>query len=103
MLLKTIVVGALATNCYFLADESSGQALVIDPGAEGARLARELTILKLKPILLVSTHSHFDHTGGASKLRETYAAMHGPEAVPAYGIHSLDVAALGRGQLLREV
>lgn len=34
MILETITVGALETNCYLLGDETSEEAIIIDPGVE---------------------------------------------------------------------
>lgn len=96
MLLKTLVVGELAANCYILADQDTREALVIDPGAEGPRIAAVLLDLKVKPVLLMSTHSHFDHTGGATKLRNAYTPP------PPYAIHRSDESTLSRGQSIRQ-
>ncbi|MSP79062.1 MAG: MBL fold metallo-hydrolase [Dehalococcoidia bacterium] len=100
MLLKTIVVGALATNCYLLADEIAGEALVVDPGAEGEQVARALVDAGLRPVLVVSTHSHFDHTGGVRALREAYSKA--KQVPPPYGTHANDAVTLGRGEALRQ-
>lgn len=104
MLLKTFVVGPLSTNCYVVGSEESGEALVVDPGAEGERVARELAGLGLHAVALVSTHSHYDHVGGVAALRA--AAVLPPKGgptPPAYALHAADVPSLGRGAALREV
>ena len=62
-----ITGGPLAENCYFLIDEASGEAAVIDPGFVDDRLLAEAAKYKLRHILL--THGHFDHIEGASRLR----------------------------------
>lgn len=61
MIIEHLVVGMLQTNCYIVADETSSEAIVIDPGGEAKRIYSFLTSrgLKLKSILL--THGHFDH------------------------------------------
>jgi glyoxylase-like metal-dependent hydrolase (beta-lactamase superfamily II) len=108
MLLKTFVVGPLDTNCYVVASEDSGEALVVDVGAEGERVARELAGLGLHAVALVSTHSHYDHVGGVAALRAAAPLLRGRAASggptpPAYALHAADVPALGRGEALREV
>lgn len=62
-----ITGGPLAENCYFLIDEASGEAAVIDPGFVDDRLLAEAAKYKLRHILL--THGHFDHIEGAGRLR----------------------------------
>ena len=46
-MVHSLTVGAFASNCYLLAQEQTGLALVIDPGDEAPRIAatlRETTI-----------------------------------------------------------
>lgn len=67
-----ITGGPLAENCYVLADETTGDAAVIDPGFENDRLMAALKDLNVRLILL--THGHFDHIGGAERLRDVTGA-----------------------------
>ncbi|MGC8718985.1 MAG: MBL fold metallo-hydrolase [Thermodesulforhabdaceae bacterium] len=70
MIIEHLVVGMLQTNCYIIADEKSGEAMVIDPGGEAKRIHNFLASrsLKLKAILL--THGHFDHVLDAWNLKK---------------------------------
>ncbi|MGA8043892.1 MAG: MBL fold metallo-hydrolase [Terracidiphilus sp.] len=74
MILETFPVGPLQCNCTILGDESTGEAIVIDPGDEITRIHRRLTEhgLKLKQILI--THAHIDHVGGALRLKRLTGA-----------------------------
>ncbi len=67
-----INVGNLAENCWFLANEDTKEAVVIDPGAEPDRIcaAAEKHGWKITAILL--THGHFDHMMAADELRRTF-------------------------------
>lgn len=64
--IRCFVVGNLETNCY--AYVSEGDCLVVDPGASGAALARELEDVRVTQV--VATHRHHDHVGGVRALVE---------------------------------
>jgi len=68
-----LTVGSLETNAYILAEEISGEAVVIDPGAEGDRIAEIVRQhgWNLKAIWL--THAHFDHLGGIGALLRSFS------------------------------
>ena len=93
MILERLELGMLGTNCYVLAGEAGGPAVVIDPAGEVKRIIAVLRSndLKLQAILL--THGHADHVAGAGPLSDATEA-------PVY-IHPLDAGALaGRKNLL---
>ena len=54
MILETIVVGALAVNCYLVGSEGTKEAVVIDPGGEAEKIleALERKGLTLRHIIL---------------------------------------------------
>jgi hydroxyacylglutathione hydrolase len=70
LILKTLVVGPLETNCYILGDEKSKEAVVIDPGGEFEEIRRQLDESELKVKYIVLTHGHFDHTGALAQLKK---------------------------------
>lgn len=74
MLIKTLTLGALSTNCYIVADEDSRLCAVVDPADEYEviRQTLEQSGLKLSTILL--THSHYDHMGALTQLAEVSGA-----------------------------
>jgi glyoxylase-like metal-dependent hydrolase (beta-lactamase superfamily II) len=74
--------GQFAENCYLVADPSSREAIIIDPGEESGRFLGELGQRgwSLKAIWL--THGHIDHIMGV-------AAVHEATSAPIY-LHRLD-------------
>lgn len=70
MLIKTLVVGHLGTNCYVVTDEDSLQCAVIDPGDESGTILDYLEDNRLQCKAILLTHGHFDHTGAVNALIE---------------------------------
>ena len=68
-------------NCSLLACEASGAAAVIDPGGDIPLLLDWLDWQELRLELILVTHGHFDHCGGAADLAAaTGARIEGPHA-----------------------
>jgi len=74
MILETVIVGALGTNCYILGCERTRQAIVIDPGDDPSDILGALRRHRLAVERLVVTHAHFDHLLAARTLQETLGA-----------------------------
>lgn len=66
MLIKRLVVGELATNCYLLGCEGTGKAAIVDPGADGRTILEELALGGWQLDKIILTHGHYDHFGAAS-------------------------------------
>lgn len=60
MLIKTLPVGHLETNCYVVTDEAALECAVIDPGAESNTILDYLEENRLKCTAVMLTHAHFD-------------------------------------------
>ena len=70
MEIKVLSLGFIGVNCYLVLSE--GEAIVIDPGFYDKRIADFLSDNSDKERLILITHGHYDHIGGALKLsRET--------------------------------
>jgi hydroxyacylglutathione hydrolase len=74
MILETLVVGALETNCYIVGAAQSGRAIVIDPGDEPSEILRTLQRRGLALDGLIATHAHFDHILAVRALQEASGA-----------------------------
>lgn len=61
MLVKTLQVGMLETNCYIVTDEDTMECAVIDPGAESNAILDYIETHNLKTAAIMLTHGHFDH------------------------------------------
>lgn len=61
-------VGPLACNCYIVGEETTRQAIVIDPGGDADELASEIAQQGLTITAIVATHAHFDHIIAAERL-----------------------------------
>jgi hydroxyacylglutathione hydrolase len=69
MIHKILPVGPLQCNCSIIGDETTHEAMVIDPGDNVNEIAAILNEHGLKVKQIVITHAHIDHVGGAMKLR----------------------------------
>jgi len=61
MLIKTLMVGYLGTNCYVVTDENTNECAIIDPGADSNAILDYIESNKLKVVAIFLTHGHFDH------------------------------------------
>ena len=70
-------VGVLQCNCSIFGDETTSEAIVIDPGDDISAIVDILERRKLKVKAIIITHAHIDHIGGAAKLKAlTGAPVH---------------------------
>jgi hydroxyacylglutathione hydrolase len=74
MIHEILPVGPLQCNCSIIGDETSREAMVIDPGDDIADILAIIEKHKLKVKQIVITHAHIDHVGGAMKLRAATGA-----------------------------
>lgn len=73
--IKTIQTGNIGENCYLV---TAGNTLyVIDPGADGAVIARGIKQLEgtFSKVEILLTHSHADHIGAVPYIAEKYNAQ----------------------------
>ena len=69
MIRETFPVGLLQCNCTILGDETSHEAIVIDPGDEIPRILALLAKHSLTVKQILITHAHIDHIAGAQQLK----------------------------------
>ena len=87
MLIRSFPAGAFATNCYAVASGPRAECVVVDPGMDAvASLGRMLAEDGLKPVAVVLTHGHLDHTWSVLPVCDGYD-------IPAY-LHPQDFGML---------
>ncbi len=67
-------VGLLRCNCSILGDETSREAIVVDPGADIAAILARVAAHGLTIKQIVVTHAHIDHIAGALSLQQSTGA-----------------------------
>jgi hydroxyacylglutathione hydrolase len=70
MIVRKLVVGPIASNCYIVGSETTKEGMIIDPGADAIDIlaAAEKAGLTIK--LIVLTHRHPDHVGAAAQVKQ---------------------------------
>jgi hydroxyacylglutathione hydrolase len=74
MIHEILPVGLLQCNCSILGDETSREAIVIDPGDEISRIVALLAKHQLTVKQIIVTHAHIDHIAGAHQLKQLTGA-----------------------------
>ena len=70
--ISCFVIGMIATNCYLLEDEASGEMVVIDPADHCDELIRAIDERGGNLVCILLTHGHYDHIMGVAELCERY-------------------------------
>ena len=94
LLIDSFAAPMFATNCWVLAPGPDSECVIIDPGMPdvSAQLDQMLQRHNLKPVAIIATHGHLDHTFSIQPIADGYA-------IPAY-IHSEDRAYLSAPEKL---
>lgn len=89
MLLTSLVVGPLETNCYVLWEEDTLKGAIIDPGGDKDRIVSLVENLGLDVERILLTHGHPDHTFHAGALAGLFGGR--------IGMHRGDLVQLQHG------
>ncbi len=77
VLIKTLPVGQIDTNCYIVTNEETLACVIIDPGDESNTILNYLERNHLKCEAIFLTHGHPDHTGAVKAImKETGAPVY---------------------------
>ena len=86
MIIATLPVGLIQTNCYIAGCPETKAGAVIDPGGDPERILSEVERLGLSIKYVLNTHAHFDHTdANGAIVRATGATL---------ALHPLDLPLL---------
>ena len=100
MLIRSYVAPMFATNCWIIAPEKGSECIIVDPGMTDISAEVEMIVAEegLKPVAVLLTHGHLDHTFSVKPLADGYgisayihpedrrfiadpAGIHGPQFV----------------------
>lgn len=74
LVFDSLETGPIMTNCYIVGDSETKQAAVIDPGGHVGAIRSALDRHGLTCQTIINTHTHFDHVGGNTELKEATGA-----------------------------
>jgi glyoxylase-like metal-dependent hydrolase (beta-lactamase superfamily II) len=103
-----VPVTAFRQNCALIWEQDTKRAAIVDPGGDVTRILDTVGRLGLKPEMLLLTHGHLDHAGGAAELKgeldraraargEDPIKLIGPDERDLFLLQSIDKVAGGFG------
>lgn len=85
-----IPVTAFAQNCSLIWCEETGEAALVDPGGDAARIKVEVASCNVTVKQILLTHGHLDHVGAAAELAAHYGVpIVGPEKEDEFWLQGL--------------
>jgi glyoxylase-like metal-dependent hydrolase (beta-lactamase superfamily II) len=88
LIVRGIVVGSFAENCWVIGSRSTREGIVIDPGAQPEEILAMVKDMDLEVKLIANTHAHIDHVMGVRGVQEATGAkflLHSQEAASIQG------------------
>lgn len=97
MIHEILGVGPLQCNCSILGDEISREAIVVDPGADIARILAVIAKHNLTVKQILITHAHIDHIAGAQSLKQITGApiLYNQQDLPLVAMMDVQAGWLG--------
>lgn len=74
MLIESFPSAMFATNCWVIAPSAGSECIIVDPGMPdvSAEVSEIVSRHKLKPVAVVATHGHLDHTFSIQPIADGY-------------------------------
>ena len=96
MIVRKLVVGPFAANCYIVGAKETKEGMIIDPGDEASHILKVVKDLQLDIKYILLTHGHIDHAGAVKAVKEATGAD--------VCVHTDDAQSIsGQGGLLRGI
>ena len=86
MIYRRLELPPIGTNCYIVGSEQTHDGMVIDPASDAPGIMTNIRQLGLTIRLIVVTHTHPDHIGAISEVKEATGA--------SFALHSTEVETL---------
>jgi glyoxylase-like metal-dependent hydrolase (beta-lactamase superfamily II) len=93
MIIESLIVNEMETNCYILGCEETKEGVVIDPGGEAEKIKERIDTLELKIKYIINTHGHIDHIAANKEIKESEEGNK-----PLICVHQEDAEMLTRSQ-----
>ncbi|HIE43788.1 MAG TPA: MBL fold metallo-hydrolase [Candidatus Omnitrophica bacterium] len=72
MILESLIVGFIETNCYIIGCERTLKGVIIDPGGDGEKIVELVKKRNLKIEYIINTHAHIDHIQANEYLKDVF-------------------------------
>ena len=72
MILETLVVGNVFTNCYIVGCEDTKDGVVLDPGGNPGKILALIDQLGVSPKYIINTHGHADHIEANGEVKDAF-------------------------------
>ncbi len=73
MEIKSLILGPVSTNCYFLINSKTKETILIDPADRADQIIAKISGEQLMPVAILLTHGHFDHIMAVEEIARTYS------------------------------
>lgn len=74
MILETVVVGSVFTNCYVIGCKETLTGAIVDPGGNPEKIFTVIEKLEIHPQYVINTHGHADHIEANEQVKEVFGA-----------------------------
>ncbi len=75
MIIEQILVTGMAVFCYLVVDESTKDAVLIDPAGDYNSIFKQVEKHNARIKYVINTHGHYDHTSGNSHVTSKTGAI----------------------------
>lgn len=70
--INSLVLGMVATNCYFVQNQETAELLIVDPADSPELIEQQVQKMGGRVCAILLTHGHFDHMAAADACRRKF-------------------------------